>query len=369
MLKRLVGALVLLGLMIYLLPNAPVSAVRGTPGSSEFGFGARIDVNGQLVEDSLQLANNLKLDWVALDLNWKQIQAEKNGPVDWSLYDPIFENLAHYQIAALVSLTQPPDWSLGPAGPDPAAAANILSLLVDKYGAAVAAIELFPSANTVEGWGADPDPISYLNLVKTVHKHLSSTKSGVILVAGGLEPVADNTQPGKAGDLEFLRGLYLAGAKDVFQVLSIRLQDLSGSPAAVSENRQQQVLRHYEEIRDVMVKYGHQKGLMWITGLSIPASMEEKEGLAGSTTQAQTAWLAQAYQQLRSQLYIGVAFLSQMNPPANGSDHASGPSLILPSGDLAPIYRVLRDQIAQNTSAGASSRPGRPKSEILSKGH
>ncbi len=368
MIKRLVGALVAVGLLVYLLPNAPVFAVRGTPGSSEFGFGARLDTNGQFVGDGIQLAYDLQLDWVSFDLPWKLVQSEKNGPVDWSRYDPVFENLAHYQLTALVSITQPPDWSLSPAGPDPAAAAQFVLQLVEKYGATVAAVELFPSANTSEGWGADPEPTSYLNLFKTVHNRLSSANASLLLVAGGLEPVADNTQAGRAGDLEFLRGLYLAGGKDVIQVLSIHLENLTGTPAAVAENRQQQVLRHYEEIRDVMVKYGHQKGLLWITGLAIPASPEVQAEITGPIAQKQAAWLLQAYQQLRSQLYIGVAFLNQLNPSAQNATGAASVPLIQSSGDLHPIYRVLRDQIAQNSSGGSGSRPGRPKSNSLTKG-
>ncbi len=369
MVKRLFGALVALGLLIYLLPNAPVSAVPGTPGSSQFGFGASLDVTGQFVGDSLQLAHDLQLDWISLELPWKLVQADKDGPLDWSLFDPVFEQLAHYQIVALVSLTQPPDWSLAGAGPDPDAAAEIVLLLVARYGSSIAAVELFPSANTAQGWGAEPDPTSYLTLFRTVSKHLSTAKSSVVLVAGGLAPAPDNNQAGVASDLEFLRGLYLAGARDDIQVLSIRLEDLNGIPSAVPENRRQQVLRHYEDVRDVMVKYGHQKGLLWITGLSIPAKLEDQPGMAGSASQNQAAWLSQAYQQLRSQLYIGVAFLNQLNPPASGLVGSACVPLILPSGDLHPIYRVLRDQIVQNSSGGASPRPGRPKGNFLAKGH
>ncbi len=369
MVKRLVGALVALGLLIYLLPNAPVSAVPGTPGSSAFGFGASLDVSGQFVGDSLQLAYDLQLDWVSFELPWKLVQAEKNGPIDWTLYDPVFAQLAHYQLAALVSLTQPPDWSLTDVGPDPAAAAQFVLQLVEKYGSTVAAIEVFPAANTSEGWGARPDPTAYLTLFYTVSKQLSAVQAGVLLVAGGLVPAVDNTQADRASDLEFLRELYLAGAKDVIQVFSIRLDDLAGIPSATSENRQQMVLRHYEEVRDVMVKYGHQKGLLWITGLSIPSTLENQPGMTGSTAQKQAAWLSQAYQQLRSQLYIGVAFLNQLNPPADGAPLPAGVSLILPSGDLHPIYRILRDQIAQNSSGAANPRPGRPKGNSLTKGH
>lgn len=368
MIRRLVGALVVVGLLLYLLPKISVSAVRGAPGSAEFGFGAQLDVNGQFVDDAVQLANNLQVDWVSLDLSWKSVQPSKDAEVEWSRFDPIFKNLAHFKIAALVSLTQPPDWSLTPAGPDPGAVVQIVQQLTHRY-SAVTAVELFPSANTLQGWGADPDPAAYMNLFKSVSQAVAGSKNPVILVAGGIEPVSGNSGGSQVGDLEYLQGLYQAGAKDVVQVISIRLNNLTGTPAAASSASGYPVLRHYEEIRDVMVKFGHQKGLLWITGLSVPSRPENQAEIPGSSAQKQAAWLSQALQQLRSQLYIGVAFLNRLNPPAADSNLPVGVSLIQPSGDLDLTYRVLRDQIAQNSSGGANPRPGRPKSDTLSKGH
>jgi hypothetical protein len=90
-------------------------------------------------------------------------------------------------------------------------------------------------------------------------------------------------------------------------------------------------------------------------------------GLASSNLQQKQAdWLAQAFNQLRSQLYIGVAFLDRINPDAG---QAGSISLITPTGDLHPAFRVLRDQIAQNAAGASFPRPGRAKSETLVKGH
>ncbi len=368
MVKRLAGALVLVGLLILILPGAPVSAIRGAPGSSEFGFGARLDLDGEFVHDGIQLANNLHLDWISLEMPWKRIQTSPSADIDWSGYDAIFQDLAHFKIATLVSLTQPPDWSQTSAGPDPAAAAQFVEQLISRYGPDITALELFPSANTCQGWGRQPDPAAYLSLYRQVAQQLQAQQSSVILVAAGLVPVAVEASDCLQGDVEFLQGMYQAGAGDIIPVISIRLPGLAAAPSAAPKDRASLVLRHYEILRDVMVKNGHQKGLLWITEMSVTANPEIQADNYTSAAYKQAAWLLQAYQQLRSQLYVGVAFINNLNPPASGSILGEGMTLILPSGDLHPAYRVLRDQIAQNSSGGANPRPGRPKGDFLSKG-
>ncbi len=114
-----------------------------------------------------------------------------------------------------------------------------------------------------------------------------------------------------------------------------------------------------------MLHNGHEKGILWITGLGTPENLYTFGEASSSMAQKQAAWLAQAFNQLRSQLYIGVAFLDSINP---GAGQSSSLSLITTNGDLHPAFRVLRDQIVQNAAGAAYPRPGRAKSEPLVKG-
>jgi hypothetical protein len=50
-----------------------------------------------------------------------------------------------------------------------------------------------------------------------------------------------------------------------------------------------------------MIANNHSDGLLWITGLSLPAETE------------QAPWLQQAYPIMKSQLYLGAVFYSQPN--------------------------------------------------------
>ncbi|HVP21922.1 MAG TPA: hypothetical protein VMS73_08680 [Anaerolineaceae bacterium] len=367
MIKRLIGLLALLGVLMSILPLHQAAAARGTPGSSEFGYGAHLDLKGQYVPDGIQLANNLQVDWVAVDISWQSIQPSRENQVDWSRLDSVFALLEHYKITVMASVTQPPGWAVSKTGPDSDLAAKLVLQLVQHYPASISAVELFPAANTRSGWGARPDPVAYMALWKKVNQVLADSRSPVLLVAAGLVPQV-NPSPDQLDDLEFLQGLYKAGARNLVQVFSLQMQNVTGEPATNPTQDEHRVLRHYEEIRQIMIQNQHDTGLLWITQLTAPLANDAASDFQ-ARAQNQAAWLAQAFQQLRSQLYIGVAFLNRLNPSSDQSGTTSGTPLITLTGDLHPAFRVLRDQIAQNSSGGMDPRPGRPKTESLVKGH
>jgi hypothetical protein len=366
MTRRLLILLAILAVGLYFAPIRPAQAVRGTPGSSEFGFGARIDLAGQFVEDGIQLANNLQLDWVKVEIPWANLQPVKGSKIDWTPCQAAFQSLAKYKLAVMASITQPPAWALTAQGPDPAATSLFVAQLLQKFGTTIAAVEIFPGANTRQSWGADPNPKAYMKLWQTIRNSLSTNKSQALLVAGGLIPAQTDPAQGQVNDLEFLRGMYAAGAGDGVQVVSLQMPGLTDSPTASQGQKGAYVLRHYEEIRQVMLDNGDEKGILWITSLGVPANLDAFGEGSSSFTQKQADWLSQAFNQLRSQLYIGVAFLNGINPGAGPEGRLS---LITLTGDLHPAFRVLRDQIAQNAAGASYPRPGRAKSENLVKGH
>lgn len=266
----------------------------GTPRSLDFGYGARLDANGpQDMGDSLRLAARMNLDWVALDFDWNFAQPAPNR---WN-EDSAFSNaiqLAHsLGLATLVSVNNPPAWAMTSAGPDAEETANLV-LTLRRQHPNLAAVEIFPGANTRAGWNAAPDAKAYARLFETTQARLEAEGLNVYLVAGGLRNTL--ASPEDARDVDFLGQLYAAGLRP--DVLSIRLESVTGDPLAPPAP---DTLRHYEEIRVVMTANGHNEGLLWITGLNLPVRAEEE------------TWLKQAYQVMKSQLYLGAVFYSGWN--------------------------------------------------------
>jgi hypothetical protein len=361
---RLAFLFMLAAILLAVLPLQSASAARGTPGSAEFGYGAHLDMNGSFAVDGVRLASDLQLDWLAVDLSWQAVMP-KQGAADWSRLDPVLQAAAKAQQPVMISLSQAPDWAQTPQGPDANLVAQFVSQLVQRYPSAIQAIELFPAANTLAGWGRQPNPQAYLKTLKAVQTALQKVKSPVMIVAGGLQPVLASAKPAEAmDDLAFLQTLYAGGLKSTASIISMQSSNLSGEPLQAPDASENRVLRHYEEIRAVMLQNKHETGLVWITQLQPPTGHIADADQAYQNRDNQANWLNQAYAQLKSQLYIGVAFLKGINPPAaNGSSL----SLIEAGGDYHPFYRSLRDLIAVNRADSPYHRPGRAKDQPLPK--
>ncbi len=358
-LRRLVLILLILSLLVTVCPTQLARAARGVPGSAEFAFAAHLSLSASSPTDAVHLASNLELDWLALDCSWKSISPTPSSS-DWSSLSPTLLAASRAQLPVMLSLSQAPDWALSSLGPDPSKTAQFALQLVLKF-PIIRAIELFPAPNTSLGWGKLPNPQAYAATWKAVLSAFSSAKLDTLIVVGGLLPVNANSNTA-LNDLSFLQELYSA-AKTPIPVIAMQAANLTGDPLLAPDPSETRVLRHYEQLRAVMLKNKQDAGLIWITRLSPPNASLAPNDRRFLDPANQALWWGQAFEQLKSQLYIGAAFLSQINP---GNPDAPF-SLILPSSDYHPFYRPLRDLIAVNRSNGIHARPGREKNEPLQK--
>ncbi len=353
LIKVTLGFLIV-GLLVTQLPvwTKPARAASGLPNSSEFGYGARLDVWGQEVELALNAASGVGVDWIGVDFDWERHWPDAAAPINLEPLDRVMTIAQSQGINILLSLTHPPAWALGSDGPDIGQTADLVSRLANRYPQNLLTIELFPSANTRAGWGAPPDPQAYVAVFQACQASLQNAGSQVLLVGGGLSPLPQSPSDGDIDDLDFLRGLYQAGAANFMSILSLRLTPLEGEAMTPPGEAASRVLRHYETVRQVMLQSNHANGLIWITGFSWPVQ--------GKTTSpdGQIRWLNQAYQLMKSQLYIGVAFFDRLNPPED-SEWTAGQiqSLILKDADGTHLHPALAalGQIITLNQTGYSS--------------
>jgi len=311
-----------------------VWAAPGTPATLEFGYGARINSDGPYVAASIRLAARMQVDWVALDFDWAVIQPEpgqwnEDNSFSWAIL--LARSLG---LEALVSVKNAPAWAMTAPGPAGNATAALAVSLADKY-SNLRALELFPEANTRAGWGAAPDAVAYAGMFNTVQAQINAEELGLYLVAGGLSNTL--AAPEDVRDLDFLQQLYSAGLRP--EIVGMRLHDLTGQPL---ETPSATSLRHYEELRALMVANGHTDGLLWLTSFSMP------ESLSGE-------WLAQAYGLMHAQLYLGAAFYGQFNSSAAGS-------LVGADGTLQPacfsLQAVINAKKGSQVKLGATVETG-----------
>ncbi|HPH96142.1 MAG TPA: hypothetical protein PKW33_05545 [Anaerolineaceae bacterium] len=354
-------------LIVSLVFPGTVLAARGGPDSSEFGTGARIYPSGPAAIEALQQAVSLKLDWIVIDLDWAARWPDSTQQPNLADLDQIMAAAAQYKLAVMFSLRNAPAWALTPDGPSPDQTAWFIANLARRYSQSLQAVELYPGANTSAGWGATPNAAAYVRLVQAARTALQETGLPVFIVAGGLTPVA--ASDGQVDDITFLSDLYANGLRDTAAVLSLAFADVTGSPLVNPTPTEHRVLRHYEEIRQVMLDNGHADGLLWITSLNPPSGrIAPTDNAFAADPAAQAQWLAQSYGQASSQLYIGMAAFNSLNAPLSSKDSPFGIILVQSNENQHPFYAMLKTFTAKNGQLPSlSAQYNRPQSKAIYK--
>ncbi len=321
-----------------ILPNSAAVAAGGLPGSVEFGYGARLDARGGNPEGALQMAHSLGLEWIALDFNWQQDWVDPNGQPDTSVLSRQATLASQRGLSVLLSITNAPGWAMNQLGPDPDTTARLVETLVSVSPASILAVELFPGANTIKGWGAAPNPRGYLIVLQAVGERLRQRSYQAVVIAS-LES-RSATPEGDMDDLDFLKALYGAGVPPIFPIVGLRYPELTGAPAQDPAQEDHQLLRHYELVRHLMLEVGHDEGLIWITGLSWPGNVQ--------SGREQALWIGQAYDLLKRQPFVGAAIFTWLNPPGEVGAQDSPYSLVGSDLTASAAAEAIR-QVASDT--------------------
>jgi hypothetical protein len=351
---------VLLVLAVSLGGLGVVQAARGAPGSLEFGIGTAFYPGGTYPDQALQMAEDLAPDWVYVPVSWAAYQADPAAAPRFEALDAVFQMAERNQIAVAASIVDAPGWAQTGQGPQAGETAKFVTALSQRYPRTLQAVELFPRANTQAAWGGPADPLAYFDLFRQVDAGLRASGSTLTLVAAGLQPLAAHPAAGDMDDLLFLRGLYAAGARDLMPVISLQYVELTGDPLSFPDGGDARVLRHYEDVRKIMVENNHRFGVIWITLICSPSSKIEASGVTIEDDELQVNWMTQIYIQARSQLYLGVIIGQSLNSEREGTA-AEGSSMLQGAGLVHPFYAVLKEMISLNKAGSFTIKPGRPK--------
>ncbi len=352
----------LLTISMFLAP-LNVNAQTSLPAVEGFGFGGRISTWDERTDITIHAAGALGLDWVGVDIDWAEIWPEPGASANIYTLDEVFSNAQELDIRCLVSIVNPPEWAMSKTGPDPDITAGFVAQLVRLYPNQVSAVELFPRANTTDGWNTIPNPQAYLEVYIKTSATLHEINPDILLIAGGFVPINGTGNSGQVNDLEYLQKLYDAGAREIIPVISLRLSGISGMPIDEPGAENSKVFRHYESIRTVMIENGHEGGTIWITGFSWPSDpadilVSENDDLNPSApiAEIQGRWFAQAYQLVRSQLYIGAVLHSCLEGNANDfGESGAEDCLIEISSNETSLHPAANILVQLNNLQGVSS--------------
>ena len=333
--------LLLSGLIAATTLFAPVPHVQANSAASisEDGnvvFGAQVDIWGDRISQSVNLADSMQMDWLLVEYDWARIWPRESVAPAARQFEQFLTLAAQHNIHILVSITNAPLWAMDEDGPNAVKTAALVNQLVSEN-SAIGAVELFPGANTQTGWGAQPDADAYLNLIQITRDTLPRSATDVILLAGGLMPATATSDIEAA---HFLDELYQAGALGRIGQVSLRFPIGSAQPGEGQDG-----LARYERLRLVMMRHDDDAARVWVTGYSWPSAF--------SSEQQEHLWLFPSYHAMQTQLYIEAAFFETLNPPSLFNSWSST-SLIARNGSVHDALAFFQQASQQESSYAAS---------------
>jgi hypothetical protein len=206
-------------------------------------------------------------EWMRVWLPWAEIETSP-GVYDWSVYDPVFQQIEDLDMNALVVLYNIPSWaadrSCGPIS-DNQALANFIKAFVPRYQRNVRAWEFINEPDGVEDphmfgayigcWGLHPK--EYADSLKVFYETVKELDPDGLVFFGGL--AYDNWEYFQR---DFLANTLAEGAGAYFDGLSFHFYPIN--PEEFPD-----VSYKLNELRDIMASHGVTGKQFWLTETSM----------------------------------------------------------------------------------------------------
>jgi polysaccharide biosynthesis protein PslG len=250
--------------------------------SPEYGMQAFLWWRPEVADRDLGLIKDAGFGWVKQTFAWRDIEGGAKGAFEWERPDRIVDQVQQYGLRLLVRVDSQPQWAGGkyPENGPPNKLqdyGDFLTALATRYKGRISAYQIWNEPNlNVPGrseWGGKaPNPAEYTEMLKVAYKAIKAADPSALVVSAGLAPTSrkdDVAMP----DLDFLRGMYQAGAKPYFDLLgahgagykvppetdpAVVAKDpvLNNNDPSPEDRKRIYCFRHVEDIRQVMVDAG-----------------------------------------------------------------------------------------------------------------
>ncbi|GIW11742.1 MAG: hypothetical protein KatS3mg061_2799 [Dehalococcoidia bacterium] len=236
-------ALAVLGTV--LIPNPwttpPVTSapLRALPGTDVNPLGATFFLEREVEpwkrEQTVKMAREAGIGWAKVMFPWQEIEPREGRYYDdryrkssWEKYDEILALLEKYGLRLIARLDKPPEWALMPPGQPgdrgtPLRAihhyAEFVGEVAKRYRGRIQYYQIWNEPNLAAEWGElPPDPVAYTEVLKAAAAAIRAADPDAYILAA---PLAQTTErsPRAMPEVDFLEGMYRAGAAPAFDIL------------------------------------------------------------------------------------------------------------------------------------------------------
>ncbi len=322
----------------------------------DFGYGVNLaDLsNAYLIQD-------MHFNAIKSYVNWATVEPVR-GEFRWVDPDNVLKAAAGAGADVLLRIHGTPDWARPPNSAlshpptDPADFAQFLTALVARYRGRVRAYEIWNEPNLDYEWGyRTPSPVEYTALLQTAYQAIKAADPTALVVSAGLAPTGDGNPPHALGDLDFIEGMYRAGAQGYFDALGSHLYTYGlapddDDPRSISFNRAAQ----YHQI---MVAYRDGTTPIWITemGWNLQTHWDlGKYHQQGVTELTQAMYLQRAYMRIRAEWpWVQAAYLFNLDfsaaPWYPADEQMRWYAVLNPDRTPRPAFTALRKMQEKRT--------------------
>jgi hypothetical protein len=233
--------------------------------------------NGQINQEFADIAS-LGLGWVRFDMAWDDIEPNASNMYQWDQIDAIVADANAYHLKLLPVLAYTPVWArpsdcMGSdkcAPQDPGQFAVFAQAAVMRYTSqGVYAWEIWNEPNTAYFWQPQPDPQSYVLLLKDAYAAIKAQDPEAVVITGGLSPSSNSG--GVISPTNFLAALYQDGGDGYFDAVGMHpytypyLPTLNRATSAWTQMASTSI-----SMRSIMTSYGDAGKAIWITEYGAP---------------------------------------------------------------------------------------------------
>ncbi len=351
-------ALVLLAALVLAI-TAPARS-RAEPcipdvGSIPSGVGVNVQMEGlpqQEIASQMEQVKAAGFAWVRQSLRWAEVEPV-DGEYRWEFWDAFAREAHRLDLRVIAVLEDAPAWAkaaedaaLAGAPPhDLAAFSTFAESVAQRYRGLIAAYQIWDQPNLGANWGSDGvNPAAYTALLSAGFEGIRGGDGAAVVLAGGLAPTTERS-PQNLNDLDFLQGMYAAGAQPYFDALAIKPYGFWSGPDAPANpdetNFARAALHH-----DIMCEHGDGAKGIWAVEFGWNALPPDWRGLPSpwgtDAAEKQEDRSLEAVRRARREWpWMGPMVWAVYEPQAAADDPIWGFALVTQDGETRAFAQAL----------------------------
>ena len=292
--------------------------------------------------------DSTSMDWVRQTFAWADIQPEPDR-FEWAPWDRIVNAIPDNHIdetplSLIAVLDTAPPWShpilrlrSGQASNFQPPTSNLqpptsnldfakfAHAFAQRYGDRIDYYQIWDEPNLGDRWNGEVNPVAYAEMLRQARDAIREVDPSAVIILAGLAPTVE-TSPANMADWLFLRKLYEAGAKDLFDVAAGKPYGFDTGPDDRRVDSDVLSFSHILLMREEMEAHGDVTKALWASHFGWNVHPQSIWGRATEEQQAQ--WTQDAIRRARDEWpWMGVMVVENWQPNAPGDDPRWGFSI------------------------------------------